>query len=266
LLGKADEAAKYADLKKKTTDALNKKFYNAQSGLYSNGSQTSSVLPLGMNLTPLGERQHAAQALVDRIARDGGHLQTGVLGTAFLMRALTDAGHLDVAYKIATERSYPSWGYMIDHGATTFWELWNGDTADPAMNSGNHVMAMGDLGIWMYEDLAGIRPDDGQPGFKHIIIRPMPVGDLTWVSATHRCPYGTIMSQWRREGKQFSLYVEVPANTTAMVEIPASDESGVIEFNRPASSAPGVKFEKMDGDRAVYGVESGRYAFSSTMP
>jgi alpha-L-rhamnosidase len=263
MLGKPDDATKYAGLQRKTTEALNKKFYNAGTGLYSNGSQTSSVLPLGMDLAPQDQRQRIAQALVDRIARDGGHLQTGVLGTAYLMRALTDTGHGDVAYKIATERTYPSWGYMIDQGATTFWELWNGNTADPAMNSGNHVMAMGDLAIWMYEDLAGIRPDDAEPGFKHIIIHPMPVGDLTSVMATHRSPYGTIKSQWKREGTQFSIHLELPANTTTTLEIPANSETAVTESNQPASSANGVKFVKMDGDRAVFTVGSGKYSFSS---
>ncbi len=91
------------------------------------------------------------------------------------MRALSDNGRPDVAYTIATQKTYPGWGYMVEKGATTIWELWNGDTADPAMNSGNHVMLVGDLGIWLYEYLAGIRPDPEQPGFKHILIRPFPV-------------------------------------------------------------------------------------------
>jgi alpha-L-rhamnosidase len=264
MLNKPDDAAKYADLQRKATEALNKKFYDSKTGLYSNGSQTSSVLPLGMGLTLPGEQPKIAQALVDRITRDGGHLQTGVLGTAFLMRALTDNNHADVAYKIAVEKSYPSWGYMIDHGATTFWELWNGNTADPAMNSGNHVMAMGDLSIWMYEDLAGIRPDEANPGFKHIIIHPMPLGDLTWLTATHRSPYGTIMSQWQRDRDRFYIHIEVPANTTTTLEIPAINESAVMESGKPASSAPGVKFEHMNGDRAVFTVGSGQYSFNST--
>ena len=94
------------------------------------------------------------------------------------MRVLTANGRPDLAYTIATQKTYPSWGYMVEKGATTIWELWNGDTADPAMNSGNHVMLVGDLGIWLYENLAGIKPDPEQPGFKHIIMRPEPVGDL----------------------------------------------------------------------------------------
>jgi alpha-L-rhamnosidase len=93
---------------------------------------------------------------------------------------LTDGGRADLSYGFATHTDYPSWGYMIAKGATTVWELWNGDTADPAMNSGNHVMLVGDLVIWLYETLAGIAPDPAQPGFKHIVMRPQPVGDLAF--------------------------------------------------------------------------------------
>jgi hypothetical protein len=112
---------------------------------------------------------------------------------------------------------------MVDHGATTFWELWNGDTADPSMNSGNHVMLMGDLDTWLYEDLAGIRPDERQPGFKQVIFHPLVLGDLTWVSATHRGPYGTITSRWERRRDDFSMEVSVPPNSTATLDLPAAD-------------------------------------------
>jgi len=266
LLGKTDDAAKYAALADKSTDGLQRKFYNPQTGLYSNGSQTSSVLPLGMGITPPDQRQRVVSALVDRIHRDGGHLQTGVLGTAWIMRALTDNGHADTAYEIASQKSYPGWGYMIDHGATTFWELWNGDTADPAMNSGNHVMLMGDLATWMYEDLAGIRPDTAQPGFKHIIFHPMPLGDLTWVSATHRCAYGTISVEWQRDRDRFVIQLSIPANTTATLEIPARDGSVVTESNKPAAAAEGVHFEKQENGLATYSLTSGDYSFESALP
>ncbi len=101
---------------------------------------------------------------------------TGLVGAQWLMRTLSDNGHADLAYKIATQKTYPGWGYMVEQGATTIWELWNGDTADPAMNSGNHVMQIGDLAVWMYEYLAGIRSDPEAPGFRHAIIRPYPGG------------------------------------------------------------------------------------------
>ena len=137
------------------------------------------------------------------------------------MRGLTQHGAGDLAYTIATNRTYPSWGYMIDKGATTIWELWNGDTADPAMNSGNHVMLLGDLLPWCYEHLAGISPDPACPGFKRVVLKPdFSIRRLTRVAASHRSPYGTIRSEWWREGSAVRWAVSVPANTTAEVHLP----------------------------------------------
>src|SRR6185369_10171173 len=100
------------------------------------------------------------QRLVNKIREESqGHIGTGLIGGQWLNRVLSDNGRSDLAWEIATQRAYPSWGYMVDQGATTIWELWNGNTADPAMNSGNHVMLVGDLAVWMYEYLAGIRTD-----------------------------------------------------------------------------------------------------------
>jgi alpha-L-rhamnosidase len=266
ILGKNDDAVAYATLAARVADGFNHKFFDANTALYSNGSQTSSVLPLAIGLVPADQRPRVVQALVDRIARDGNHLQTGVLGTAWLMRALSDNGRPDVAYTLATQRTYPSWGYMVDHGATTFWELWNGDTADPSMNSGNHVMLMGDLDTWLYEDLAGIRPDERQPGFKQVIFHPLVLGDLTWVSATHRGPYGTITSRWERRRDDFSMEVSVPPNSTATLDLPAADVATVMEHGGPADKAAGVRLEKFEDGRAIYSLSSGNYSFESTLP
>jgi alpha-L-rhamnosidase len=151
---------------------------------------------------------------------------------------------------------------MVQKGATTIWELWNGDTADPTMNSGNHVMLVGDLVIWLYEYLAGIRPDPEQPAFKHIIMKPQPVGDLTFVKATHRSPYGLIASHWQRSGGKFDWQITVPANTTATVYVPANTEESVTEGGKPASQAHCVRFVRMEGARAVFRVGSGHYHFT----
>jgi alpha-L-rhamnosidase len=152
---------------------------------------------------------------------------------------------------------------MVNKGATTIWELWNGDTADPAMNSGNHVMLVGDLGIWLYESLAGIKPDPEQPGFKHIIMRPEPVGDLRFVKASHRSPYGLIASEWQKQAGVFRWKVTIPANTTATVHVPASSADSVTENGKAAAQARGVKLVKMENGRAVFAIGSGNYSFES---
>ena len=264
LLGKAEDARQFTALAATLKDAFNRRFYNAANGHYDNGSQTSCVLPLAFDLVPEGERGRVFNHLVRKITDETqSHIGTGLIGAQWLMRVLTGGGRADLAYTIASQNTYPSWGYMVEKGATTIWELWNGDTADPAMNSGNHVMLVGDLGIWLYENLAGIKSDPEQAGFKHIIMRPEPVGDLQFVKASHRSPYGLIASEWQRKDGVFRWDITVPVNTTATVYVPANSVESVTESGKPARNARGLRFLRSDPGRAVFQVGSGRYSFQS---
>ena len=264
MLDKQQDAAELERLAAQMRDAFEKKFYSAEAGYYSNGTQTSSILPLAFGMTPEANRKRVFDRLIDKIERESnGHVGTGLVGAQWLMRTLSDNGRPDVALEIAGQKTYPGWGYMIEKGATTIWELWNGDTADPAMNSMNHVMQIGDLGVWMYEYLAGIRSDPEQPGFKRIIVRPYPAGDLTFVKASHQSMHGKIASQWKREAGRFTLDIAIPANTTAVVYVPAKQAAAVTESGQPAASAKGVKFVGMENGAAVYEVGSGTYSFAS---
>ncbi len=221
LTGNTADAGNFEATAARIQSAFNKKYFNSQTGLYSNGTQTSSILPLRFGLAPAVNRAGVLAGLVRKIdGESDGHVGTGLVGAQWLMRTLSDNGRADLAYKIATQKSYPGWGYMISKGATTIWELWNGDTADPAMNSGNHVMQIGDLGVWLYEYLAGIRSDPEKPGFKHVIVHPYPAGDLKFVKASHKSMYGTVTSSWKREGGRFQLDVTIPPNTTGTVQMP----------------------------------------------
>ena len=264
LLDKPADTADFQTLAERVKTAFQRKFYDAAKGVYGNGTQTSSVLALAFDLAPPESRKPVLAALVRKIEEEShGHVGTGLVGAQWLMRTLSDNGRPDLAYTIATQRTYPGWGYMIEKGATTIWELWNGDTADPAMNSGNHVMQIGDLGVWMYEYLAGIRPDPAQPGFHHVNIRPVPLKDLTFVKASHKSMYGPIATHWRRSGDRFELDVSLPPNTTASVYVPARDVGSVTESGRPAASAPGVRFVRMESGAAVFEVGSGAYSFAA---
>jgi alpha-L-rhamnosidase len=221
ILSKTDEAAQYRALAATMSAAYQRAYYDSAKGLYGNGTQTSSILTLAFSLTPADQRKALFDKLLGRIqSESNGHVGTGLIGAQWLMRTLTDNGGPDVAYRMVTKTDYPGWGYMVEKGATTVWELWNGDTADPAMNSGNHVMQIGDLAVWMYERLGGIRPDPEKPGFQHIIIRPIPSGDLSFVKVSHRSLYGVISSQWKRDGGRLELQVTIPPNTTATVHVP----------------------------------------------
>ena len=266
LLGKEKDANDFNQLATKLEGAFNRTYFDKAASRYSNGSQTSSVLPLAFGMVPEADRASVFAALIRKIEEQNkGHIGTGLIGGQWLMRVLSDNGRPDVAYEIASQKSYPSWGYMVSKGATTIWELWNGDTANPAMNSGNHLMLVGDLVTWLYGNLAGIRPGQAQPAFKHIVMRPTPVGDLRFVRASHKSPYGRIVSDWKREGARFTWNLTIPANTQATVFVPAKEAASVTESGRPAGQAPGVRYLRVEADAAVFEVGSGSYHFVSSL-
>jgi alpha-L-rhamnosidase len=262
--GHPEDRQSFDELASRMKTAFNETYFHASSDRYGNGTQTSSILPLAVGLAPEEYKQAIADALIHKIeAESHGSVGTGLVGTQWLMQTLTQYGHPDVAYRIASQTKYPSWGYMIDRGATTIWELWNGDTANPAMNSGNHLMLLGDFAAWLYEDLAGIKSDPDHPGFKHILIHPHVVDDLKFVRASHFSPFGKIATDWQRNGGWFTLKVSIPLNTTATVYIPTSDPASVIESGKAADKSKGVRFVRSEEGVAAYEVGSGDYVFVS---
>ncbi len=206
--------------------AINGKYL--KDGKYDNNTITANLLPLAMGLVPDESKGAVEQNLLEVLARGDNHVSCGVIGIQWLMRCLSDMGKGDIAYQMATQTSYPGWGYMIENGATTIWELWNGNTANPAMNSGNHVMLLGDLLPWCYERLGGIRPLE--PGFRKIEVRPdfgLPI--LNKVEVSHPSPYGVIRSWWRRDGKGLLEWeIVIPANTTAVLVMPDGKQKNVL--------------------------------------
>jgi len=263
-LGKADDAEHFAKSADEIKVAFNEKYLDREKGFYDNGSQTSCVLPLAFGIVPEGFRASVFNHLVAKITDETeGHIGTGLIGGQYLCRVLSDNGRPDLAYTIATQTNYPSWGYMIAQGATTIWELWNGNTADPTMNSGNHVMLVGDLMIWFHEYLAGIAADPEQPGFKHVIMKPHPVGDLTSVRATHLSPYGLISSNWRRDDATFNWQIEIPPNTKAAIYVPKMSQGLVTEGGKPIAQSTGIRRLAEEQGRLVFEVSSGKYQLTS---
>jgi alpha-L-rhamnosidase len=254
LIDRNDDAKEFDALAAQVRDAFLKKYFKESEGKFDNGTQTSSVLPLALGLVPEEQRKRVFDALVHKIeVESDNHVGVGLVGAQWLMRTLSDNGRADLALTIATQKTYPGWGYMVEKGATTVWELWNGDTADPAMNSGNHVMQIGDLGLWMYQYLAGIASDPQQPGFKHIIVKPYPVPALTFARATHQSPYGTISSGWKREGGKLALTVTIPPNTSATIYVPG----------KTVTEAGGLKVAREEAGEAVFEAGSGTYRFTA---
>jgi alpha-L-rhamnosidase len=154
---------------------------------------------------------------------------------------------------------------MVENGATTIWELWNGNTANPEMNSQNHVMLLGDLIIWYYENLAGIKSDPDYPGFKRIIMKPEMIEGLDFVKASYQSVRGKIISEWKRKNRQFEWKITVPANTKALVYIPVRSKEEVFESKTKAISSGDLTFIKMENGRAVFETGSGTYTFKSAL-
>ena len=204
------------------TKAYNARYFDSVSGCYANNTVTANILPLAFWMVGPDYEHSVLEHIVEKTEKDFvGHVSTGVVGIQHLMRTLTDYGRGDLALRMATDTTYPSWGYMVKNGATTIWELWNGDTGDPAMNSGNHVMLLGDLIIWYYEYLGGIRPL--APGYSKIMLKPYPIKGLDYVNCSYQSVSGLIKSKWKRNGNRFEWEILIPANTTAEVWLPTAE-------------------------------------------
>jgi alpha-L-rhamnosidase len=239
--------------------AFHQRFYHENRGMgyYGSGSLTDDIIPLYFGMVPKAQVQGVFKHIVYTVeVTNNGHLSNGLVGVQWLMRCLNDYGRPDLAYSIATQRSYPGWGYMIDNGATTIWELWNGNTAHPKMNSQNHVMMLGDLLIWYYENLAGIKA--AKPAFEQILMKPELISGLDRVNAGYHSVYGDIKSSYNRTSKQFKWNISIPANTRAMVYVPAGKKEEVSELLLGERK---LKFIKMEDQRVVYELGSGDYSF-----
>lgn len=271
MLGKNDDVTEFNALAKRLEEAFTAEFFKVEQDLYDNGTQTTCVLTLAFDLVPQGHRAGVFNNLVKNIVeKTDSHVGTGLVGGQWLMGTLTDNGRPDLAYTLATNTTYPSWGYMIEQDATTIWELWNGDTADPAMNSHNHVMLVGDLLTWFYGYLGGIRPAPMAPGFQATMIKPYVVGDLTHVKASLDTQYGRFISNWEKNGEELSLDVTVPANCRAIVDVPTlGKEAPVITENgaplwqegKYADGIDGIAPARPEGDWIGFSVGSGKYHF-----
>ena len=207
---------------------------------YGNNTVTANILPLALGIVPDDCKEDVVKQIIENICvKNKGHVSCGVIGISWILRGLSDNGFSDVAYLLATQKKYPSWGYMTEQGATTIWELWNGDTANPKMNSGNHVMLLGDLLTWSYQYLGGIRQslvDKGPSAYKKILLKPaFDIQDCEWANVSYDSPYGRITSSWKKTLQHLDWHVVIPCNTTAIVCLPDGTQkevgSGAYDFS-----------------------------------
>ncbi len=259
-IDRPDQARRYHELFEQIRAAFNRRFVRPD-GHIEGGTQAGYALALNFDLLPESLRPQAAQNLVDEIRRYQVHLSTGIQTTHRAMLELSRHGHADLGWQLLTNRTFPSWLYMIDNGATTVWERWDGYVKgrgfqDAGMNSFNH-WALGAVGEWIWRHVAGLNPDTARPGWKHFLIAPRPGGGVTWARGHYDSIRGRIASHWTIENGHFRLQVTVPPNTTATIRVPTSDASKITESGQSARPS------RLDEGAALFEAGSGTYSFVS---
>ncbi len=229
-------------------------------------SQTGYVLALHMNLVPEELRAKAAEHLVKLLEANHWRLGTGFLGTPYLLAALTETGHSDIAYRLLLSTQHPSWGYLVEHGATTMWERWNGDEkkSDPSMNSYNHY-AYGAVADWIYRYAAGIDTASSGPGFQTIYLHPNFSAELGQVDLAYDSPYGRIQSEWKVESKTAVWRLTIPANTSAELPLTPEQAAKYMLNGKPLKESGEAKVSDKRGDQDVYRLAPGAYTFAVQM-
>ncbi|NCU02460.1 MAG: family 78 glycoside hydrolase catalytic domain [Chitinophagaceae bacterium] len=262
LTNNKSDANYYGLLSDSIRTAFQQEFYNPKLKQYSNNTVTANLLPLYFGICPDSLRTAVFEKIRIKVhVENHGHISTGLIGSQWIMRGLTEYGYPDLAYIMASNKTYPSWGYMAENGATTIWELWNGNTADPGMNSQNHVMLLGDLLTWYYENLAGIRTNKTDVAFKKIIMKPVLPAGLDFVKASYNSFHGLIKSEWNNSTDKFEWKISIPANTSATVYIPANSVQEITESGLSIANSKDIKFLKEDDGAVVLEIASGNYTF-----
>ena len=243
--------------------AIHKRFYNEKTGSYSAGIQGCDVFPLAADCVPEDQKGRVLKNLIKNIMeRNGGHLDTGIFGTLYMLEVLAEYGEAETAYTIMNQTSYPGYGYMIENGATTLWEYW-----EKEMGSHNHPM-FGSVVAWMFQYVAGLRPDENMPGFKNIIIKPSLFTEIDYAEASYESVRGHIGTRLERQGSKLILQADIPCNCSADIYLPAVGLDKVLESGVPvfkngklSDELSGITGFSVVEDGVMVSVKSGRYCF-----
>jgi len=247
----------FTRLASKAQKDINRVFFKAERSCYSIGRQGADVFPLGFGIVEKNNINAVFNNLIKNVIdQNKAHFDTGILGTPLMLEVLTNFGRTDLAYTLMNQRDFPGFGYMIEKGATTIWETFQGDV------SHSHPM-FGSVCQWFYQYLGGISPDEAEPGFKHIIVKPVPVSSLSYASSSYLSQYGEISTDWKFEGEDYLLNVKIPANTTATIYVLSGEDENVTENGRSLSENPYVRYIKSEAGYAIYECGSGNYNFLS---
>ena len=257
VLGKNEDKEKYERLEDTLRDEINTLYYNTEKGIYANGEQPYLSFPLLLNIPEKNEYNRVFANLENEIKiTNSGHLNTGMLGTYFMLQYLTETGRSDLVYLMMKQKTFPGWGYMISQGATTCWEQWNGywSNIHSCFTSG---------GGWFYTGVAGIRQVENSVAFKHLLIVPQLTDEISEQSTQFNSPYGKVLVSWTHEdNSELQLEIEIPVNTKADVILPVSGNEIVFESDKLLGSNNDIEILKKGNDNLRVSVKSGKYIFN----
>jgi alpha-L-rhamnosidase len=242
VLGKNREADEYQKLAERTKTAFHNKYFDKDKGSY--GPYGGNIFALTMGV-PAEQHPKVVAALKSDILANGGNLDTGIFGTQFFFEVLSANGLHDLAFEAMNKKTQPSFGWWIEQGATTTWEQWSGE------GSRNHPMFGGGI-VWFYRVLAGMNIDPLQPGYRNIIFKPQPAGDVTFASYSNETAYGTAAINWKKTSSDFKMDIEVPVGSTAIVYVPAAKSDNVTESGNKIKNDDVIQSGKMENGYAVY--------------
>ena len=257
IFGKHTDYEKYTALAVKIKNAINTRYLNKESAVYGQGLQTELCVALQWGLVPEDLKSRVAENLARSVVANYNHMDVGLLGSKAILNALSENGYFDLAYTLAAQTTFPSWGWWIVNGATTLYENWPLDTnSDISMN---HIM-FGEIGAWMFKGLGGIFPDEENPGFRNVILKPHFVKGLDHFEAKHEGPFGTIVSSWKKDGEKVVYKVIIPANSTATLNLNATD---ILENDKRLSENKYIRtIKNKEGYYTLY-LKSGTFLFTA---
>jgi hypothetical protein len=256
MLNDHKESVRLSQLAKEVKKAFNEKFFNRDTKVYSSGSQTAMAMPLSLGLVNDEVRPAVFKNLLDSIVLSGKKITAGDVGFHFLVQALSEGGASQLLYDMNSRDDVPGYGYQLKKGATALTESWQA----LEVVSNNHLM-LGHIMEWFYSGIAGIKQSDSSVAYKEMVINPQVVGDLTYAKGSYQTPYGTVSSEWEKKDGAFSLHVKVPANTTAIVYLPALAQNKIAANNLSLELLKGAKFIGYKDRKAVVKIGSGNYQF-----
>lgn len=260
IIGKSDDATRYEAIADESATAWAKAFLDKESGKVGVATQSAQTFALGFGAASAADRKAVFGELVQNLMapEDSPRLTTGIFGTQMLLDELSKNGRSDLAFALADRKTFPSWNWMLENGATTLWEHWEGSDNT---YSNNHPM-FGSISAWFFRWLGGIQCADDAVAFDRILIRPQVVEGLDWVKSSHKTVRGMVVSNWKVSGKEREFEITIPIGATATVELPTQPSDIITEGGKPLTGHPEII--QIEGESTKHSLKlgSGSYRFS----